>query len=154
MPRHSVAAALPRHVCRHLFVLLALFSAPATIAHHSTIQVITHPDTPANELSVATLRGIFSMRVRRWPADGPVWVFVLPDRDNSHAAFTRELLRVYPYVLRDTWDRLVFTGTGTAPIEVKDPHELAERVASTPGAIGYLPTGKPVSEDIKVLAIR
>jgi hypothetical protein len=94
------------------------------------------------------------MRVRNWPDGKPVTVFVLPDRDERHVAFSKEILYVYPYVLRDTWDRMVFTGTGKAPIEVKSEDELLKRVAATPGAIGYIPKGKVANEKIKILEIR
>ena len=36
------------------------------------------------------------------------------------------------------WDRLVFSGTGQAPDTVTSTEEMLARVASTPGAIGYL----------------
>jgi hypothetical protein len=40
--------------------------------------------------------------------------------------------------MRDTWDRMVFTGTGLAPTVVASEQEMRERIRSTPGAIGYV----------------
>jgi ABC-type phosphate transport system substrate-binding protein len=143
-----------RRLHLRLVFLLAAFAAPSAASTANTIQIIANTDAPVSELSVTTLRSIFSMRARNWPADGPVRVFVLPDRDDRHAVFAKQVLRIYPYVLRVNWDRLVFTGTGAAPIEVRDQDELVRRVASTPGAIGYILNGQLVNENIKVLAIR
>lgn len=126
-----------------------------SVAHAApSVQVVANASITTNELPLASLRAIFSMRVRNWPDGKPVTVFVLPDRDERHVAFSKEILYVYPYVLRDTWDRMVFTGTGKAPIEVKSEDELLKRVAATPGAIGYIPKGKVANEKIKILEIR
>ena len=46
---------------------------------------------------------------------------------------------MFSHRLRKTWDRLVFTGTGQAPIEVNTIEEMRSRVMNTPGAIGYAP---------------
>jgi hypothetical protein len=70
-----------------------------------------------------------------------VHVFVLSDEDEATALFCREQLGTYPYVMRSTWDRLVFTGTGLAPTLVRSEREMRERVRSTPGAIGYVRSG-------------
>jgi hypothetical protein len=45
---------------------------------------------------------------------------------------------MFPHQLRWAWDRQVFSGTGRAPIMVNTEEEMRQRIASTPGAIGYL----------------
>jgi hypothetical protein len=70
-------------------------------------------------------------------------VFVLPDGDPLHVEFCREQLGTFPYVLRATWDRLVYTGTGIAPEVVANEKEMRRRVAMTRGAIGYVSTPDP-----------
>jgi hypothetical protein len=42
--------------------------------------------------------------------------------------------------MRSAWDRLVYSGTGQAPLEVSSEEEMRAKIASTPGAIGYLKT--------------
>jgi ABC-type phosphate transport system substrate-binding protein len=118
------------------------------------ITVIANPAAPIESLSHTSLRAIFSMRLRQWPGDGPVTVYVLPDRDTTHVSFSKQILRIYPYVLRETWDRLVFTGTGTAPIEAKTQDDLLRLVSNTPGAIGYIENGQPPGGKVKVIEIR
>lgn len=137
-----------------LLVALAACTVIPAARAESSMQVIANPSVGISELPLASLRAIFSMRVRRWPDDKQVTVFVLPDRNNQHVAFTKEVLYVYPYVLRDAWDRMVFTGTGQAPIEVRNENDLLERVATTPGAIGYMPKGKVGNAKIKILEVR
>lgn len=136
-----------------IFVLVAHVTASAAFAA-GDIQVICNSRVPVNELSLSTLRATYSMRVRQWSDGTPIRVFVLPDRDDLHASFSKDVLHVYPYVLRDTWDRMVFTGTGHAPIEVANQQEMLQRVSTTPGAIGYVQNGKVPNEKIKVLQVQ
>lgn len=94
-------------------------------------------------LPQATVRAMFAMRLRQWPDDGlAVTVFVLRASDPSHAAFCKRILDVFPYQLQRVWDRLTYSGTGQAPIELNSMDEMKRRVASTPGAIGYITTDR------------
>jgi ABC-type phosphate transport system substrate-binding protein len=134
--------------------MLLAITASGPVAAADTVQVVANTTVGITEIPAATLRAIFSMRIRNWPNGEPVQVFVLPDRDGLHITFSREVLRIYPYVLRDTWDRMVFTGTGKAPIEVSSGEKLMQLVADTPGAIGYVNKGSVSHETIRILEIR
>jgi len=57
----------------------------------------------------------------------------------SIKSFCKNALGIFSHRLRKTWDRLVFTGTGQAPIEVNSIEEMRSKVMNTPGAIGYAP---------------
>ena len=119
--------------------LLMVMSAGATPPESvSAVDVIVSPSLPSTKLDRSLLRAVFTMRVREWPDGSPVRVFVLPDDDPLSDRFYREQLGIYSYVLRNAWDRMVFTGTGLAPTVVQSEREMRERVRSTPGAIGYL----------------
>ena len=136
-------------------VLMILIFAwlPASYAADN-IQVIVNAASATRELSRPLLRAIFSMRMREFPDGTPVTVFVLPDRDERHREFCKDVLEIYPYILRDTWDRLVFTGTGQTPTEVATQEELIRRVAATRGGIGYISQeGKGSYERIRILDI-
>jgi hypothetical protein len=144
---------------RLLVVVLLAFGCLDGVASLATptaadINVVANPSVTTDEISLATLRSVFLMRARLWPDGTPITVFVLPDRDERHITFCRSLLKIFPYVLRDTWDRAVFTGTGLAPIEVANQEELVRRLASTRGAIGYIQAEKAPDEKIKLLKIR
>lgn len=78
------------------------------------------------------------MRLRTWPDGRPIRVFVLEDHDPTHNRFAKTILSIFPYQLRRLWDRLVYSGTGQAPNTVGSQEEMRTRVATTPGAIGYL----------------
>lgn len=132
-----------------LLLLCSLLSGTAQAAD----VVITHPGNANTALPLSSVRAIFSMRLNTWPDGTQVTVFVLPDRHPAHARFSRTVLKMLPYRLRREWDRLVFSGTGIAPIEVKDEAEMRRRVAGTPGSIGYLDEGL-VDESVRSLVVK
>lgn len=115
-----------------LLMLLGVETAPA-------LEIVSNPDVPVNRMSVRELHAIFTMRLRAWPNGLPVKVFVLRDSSPVHIEFAKKIMDMFPYQLRRYWDKLVFSGTGQAPVELESERQVYEHVAKTPGAIGYLP---------------
>jgi ABC-type phosphate transport system substrate-binding protein len=115
--------------------------------------LIAHPSVNTRVLSLNTSRLIFSMQLRQWSDGAPVRVFVLPDDSRLHGAFARDLLSLYPRQLRRVWDRQLYSGTGQAPETVANELEMRQRVASTPGAIGYL-SSEMIDDTVNVVCIR
>ncbi|WFM71857.1 hypothetical protein [Halomonas sp. CKK8] len=107
-------------------------------AQETPILLVAHPDVNIRQLKRDTTRAIFAMRQRTWPNGQAVRVFVLDNNHPVHARFAKEQLAVYPHQLQLAWDRMVFSGTGQAPDRVRDQEEMRERIATTPGALGYL----------------
>lgn len=115
--------------------------------------IVIHPEVNQETVSVNVLRAIFSMRLKTWPDGKLIKVFVLPDDHPLHHDFAKEKLSVFPYQLRSTWDRLVFSGTGQAPTTVSSNEEMLSKIMDTPGAIGYLETSY-LNDKIHVLQIQ
>lgn len=117
------------------------------------VDVIVNPGVQVRQISQGVARAIFGMRMTKWPDGTPIRVFVLSDTDPLHVAFCKEVLNVYPYQLRASWDRLVYSGIGQAPTELASQQEMLARVGSTPGAIGYL-NGRLVNDHVRILPVR
>lgn len=115
--------------------------------------LIVHPSVGESDVSLNTTRLIFSMQLAQWPNGTRTRVFVLPDNSAVHRAFTKDLLSLYPRQLRRVWDRQLYSGTGQAPETVADETEMRQRVATTPGAIGYL-SDEMIDDRVHVLNIR
>lgn len=114
--------------------------------------IIVHPSVNVRSISASSLRNIYTLRQTAWPDGQTIVVFVLPDNHPTHEAFAKEKLGLYPYRLRQIWDRLSYSGMASPPIEVKDENEMRARVRATPGAIGY--SSKETSHDgIKTLTL-
>lgn len=117
---------------------LALFLAPAAAQ-----VLIVNDSTTVAELTRNEARLYVTMRLKQWPDGTQVKLFVLPDDNDLHQRFVNVVLGLYPYQLRRVWDRQIFTGTGQAPTRVSSEDEMIQRVASTPGAIGYIESSEP-----------
>jgi hypothetical protein len=141
-------------------VLLVIFHSvgsaanlPKEIQTDGNISLLVNADVDPSELSLSSLRAIFTMRKRSWQDDTPITVVVLPDNDQTHQQFCKTVLKIYPFVLREQWDRLIFSGTGIPPVIVKDLNALRETISETPGAIGYTistePTVSPGSSHVE-----
>jgi hypothetical protein len=124
----------------------------AAMSSAKAVEIVCNRDVPVIQMSRMELQAFFTMRLRSWPDGAPTRVFVLPDNAPAHAEFSKRILDMFPYQLRRYWDRLVFSGTGQAPTELNSLSEMYDRVASTPGAIGYLPS-EFVDSKIRIMKV-
>ena len=120
--------------------------------HAAAVEVIVNRGVAGTSLAPASARALFGMRLTKWPDGRPVQVFVLPDGHAVHVSLCKERLNLYPYQLRQSWDRLIYSGMAQAPIEVSTDDEMISRVATTPGALGYVRKVKP-NDPVKVLNV-
>jgi len=122
------------------------------LADSSHTYVITYPSSSINEIPRNHVRSIFTMRLRKWPNGSPVTLVTLTDDHQTHINFVQATVRLFPYQLRRSWDRFIYTGTGQAPIEVKTEAEMIDYVSKTPGTIGYV-SKEPTNENVTVLKL-
>ncbi|MFB1485604.1 MULTISPECIES: hypothetical protein [unclassified Thiocapsa] len=115
--------------------------------------LIAHRGAGVERLTRNEARLFFTMRLKNWPNGTLVKVFVLPDDNALHSRFSNGVLGLYPYQLRRVWDRQIFSGTGQAPTTVSSEQEMLDRIATTPGAIGYA-DGPIENPSIRQLEVR
>jgi ABC-type phosphate transport system substrate-binding protein len=118
-----------------------------------SIYIIANSANSQRQISQTGLNAIFNMRLRHWSDGSPITVYVLPDEEPLHKTFCKQKLRVFPHQLRRGWNRLVFSGTGQAPLVVETKEEMLKQVKETPGAVGYL-SGKDLTPAVKILEIQ
>ncbi|MEE4278845.1 MAG: hypothetical protein V2I82_10310 [Halieaceae bacterium] len=154
MPRPSIMPAR-FYGTRRLRAVLRSFLPLATAAYVSGSlalpdpKVIVNSSVEVERISLNDARLLLTARLATWPDMSPVTVFVLPDDSPLHDDFARSVLQLFPYQLRRTWDRQLFSGTGRAPTVVRSEAEMLRQVEATPGAIGYverIPEGVDVRE--------
>ncbi|WP_419571010.1 hypothetical protein [Rheinheimera sp.] len=114
-------------------VLLLLYSGCSL-----ALDVIVHPGVRMTELNVTQLRSIYSMRQQNWPDGQPIRVFVLPAKSDVHQQFSKQKLQMFPYQLDRIWQKITYSGLGSAPVVVNSAAQMLEMVSNTTGAIGYI----------------
>lgn len=151
MPSHTTRK--PVRSCTRLCrVLLVFVCLGMSGLRADALEIAVNPNNGINALSRQELLAIFTMRQRIWADGTPITVFIVDQNSDLHARFCKELLRVFPHQLRTIWDRLVYSGSGTAPISVKSEQVLVEKLAATPGGIGYVESADSGSS-IKIIDV-
>lgn len=139
-----------QHVVKVLFAVGGIVCLMATTLYAAE-PVVTAARADVETFDLTTLRAVFTLRKRRWSDGQPIRVFVLEDDSPAHQDFVKKRLRMFPYQLRQHWNRVVFSGTGIAPRSFESQEALLNALSGMPNAIGYaepdaLPEGIVVIE--------
>lgn len=147
---HRVGGQSCRRRLRRVVAVVILTLCPLPLIAQ---ELIVNQDWPAVPLDRNDARLYFTLRLKLLDNTRPVNVFVLPDEHPLHRRFAKNILGLFPYQLRQVWDRQLFSGTGQAPITVATEQEMLERVAATPGAMGYVESGSNPPQ-VRILEVR
>ncbi|MGR9115213.1 MAG: hypothetical protein ACU85E_05560 [Gammaproteobacteria bacterium] len=155
-PNGSIFKLKKKHI--NIIILLIILMEHASAASSSdnsavrAVYAVVNQNTTQQVISRNGLSAIFKMRLRHWKDGSPVTVFVLEDENPLHKLFCKQILNVFPHQMRRSWNKLVFSGTGQAPIVVNNKAEMIEKISTTPGAVGYL-SGQDLTDNIRILNI-
>ncbi len=153
-PKRSVLKPKRIWVIVFLFILIDQANSASNIDRidQNSVYPVVNINTSQRNISKNGLSAIFKMRLRHWSDGSNVTVFVLQDDNPLHKQFCKQILNVFPHQMRRNWNKLVFSGTGQAPILLENKDEMINKLRDTPGAVGYL-SGKDLTKDIKILDI-
>lgn len=129
-------------------ILVILFMVTAFSFVATATEVIVNKSVPSAKYSVGDIRAIFIMQKRLWPDNRQIKVYTLPDSNPLHKEFVKSNLHMLPHQIRRIWDRMTYSGTGNAPIQLDSEQEMIDKIANTPGSIGYLSI-TPNNENIR-----
>ncbi len=159
MPQRLHLHLIPKHyrlLIKQLSLLIALSLplAPEAIC----ADIIVNSSNQHSFLSRKELLNIYTMRQRYWPDGTAITVYILTD-PQAHKEFCTQRLKIFPHQLRSRWDRLVYSGTGKAPIEVHSETEMISRIKQHHGSIGYVHSSDfsnkvDHNDDIKTITVQ
>lgn len=101
--------------------------------------IVAHPSVKEQVLSSRQLAKIYALQTKNWADGNKVKAFTYKVDSREFESFCRHGLRLQPYQLQRVWNRMLFTGVGSPPFNVKDTNEMLTKIRLTQGAIGYLP---------------
>lgn len=143
---------------RRLF-LLALCLALGPIAGERALsaqegfRVVVHASNPLDVIEKMKLERLFLKKESRWADNSKVQPV---DRDANAApriAFSRIVLAKEVSWIKSYWQRQLFSGRDTPPLELDSDRDVLEYVAKNPGAIGYISPSTPLGAGVKVLRV-
>ncbi|KAA3618465.1 MAG: hypothetical protein D8M58_13455 [Calditrichaeota bacterium] len=128
------------------FVIILMFS----MAANAQVSIIVNKSVSESSLDAGKLKSIYTLKTTKWADGSKIVVFNLKTKGESQNKF-------YGHIgskandLKKTWMKAQLTGEGKAPKSLGSEDEVVQKVASTPGAIGFVSTSK-VSDDVKTIA--
>ena len=121
-------------------------------AEDTSIVLVVNDSVEIEQISIDSLRAIYSLRQLSWPDGAEVTTFVLGIDGDAHRQFCRDLLKVYPHQLKKGWDRMEYTGRARVPQIVQSEQILLDLVKQIPGAIGYV-RGDVETPNVHVISV-
>jgi len=132
---------------------IILLSGLMAAAAHSQVAVITHLHTPTDTVSKTQLLDFYTGDVRAWESGRQVVVFDLKPKNETKKLFYQYLGKS-PSRMKSIWMKRMLLGEGDPPEACDTEEELLEKVANTPGAIGFVSKTKAATLDsVKTLVL-
>lgn len=128
-----------------ILVLLLLMASFAEI--NAQVAVIANKNLVVDAIDINTLKNIYEINSNELDGNKVV-LFNLSSDDQATEKFYGSLGTSFNKI-KKVWLRAKLTGNGNLPTSVSSD-EMLKKIASTPGAIGFIPEEK-VNSDVKVL---
>lgn len=119
---------------------------------YSQIQIIANKSVKESSISKAKLKNIYTLDTKQW-SDGSKIIVV----DQKTGGAKEDLCKAVGQPaanLAQLWMRVKLSGEGNPPTSVSNDDEMLSKVASIPGAIGYVTAGKANSSVQVLLEIK
>ena len=126
-------------------ILCWMKAAPAQVV------VIAHKSVQLDTITSAKLLEYYSRETRLWNNGQPVVVFDLKPKREIKNVFYRYLGKSVN-IMKSIWMVNMLSGEGDPPESLDSEDEMLKKVASTPGAIGFVSQAK-AKDGVKILAI-
>lgn len=130
-----------------LTILLLLLTEAQTIP--AQVAVIVHKAAPVDSLTQAELFDYFSCEVKTWSNKTPVVVFDLKPQSEIKEMFY-DFLGKSASRMKSIWMKKLLMGEGDPPQALLSEDEVLKKVATTPGAIGFVSKAK-VHDGVKIV---
>jgi len=116
------------------------------------VAVIAHKDVPVDQITPSQLMDLYTGDVKHWGKKRPVIVFNLKPRTAVKDSFYKLLGRTSSR-MKSIWMKKMLTGEGDPPESLPSETAVLHKVASTPGAIGFV-SRDSVNANVKTLIIK
>ena len=128
--------------------LITLILAIAAFAQlNAQVAIVANKSVPSSSATLSLVVEIYTLNSKTWSDGSRIVVFDQKGNISSqfYAAIGKSGLE-----LKKSWLRMQLTGEAKAPESVDNDDHVLQKVASTPGAIGYVAADK-ATRDVKVL---
>lgn len=115
------------------------------------VAVIANKSVPADSITKTELLDFYTGDIKKWLNAKPVVVLDLKPKGEVRDTFY-EFLGKSSSRMKSIWLKKMLSGEGDPPEALQSEEEMLKKVASTPGAIGFVSKSK-ASKEVKTLFV-
>ncbi len=127
--------------------ILIVFAGSA----YSQVAVIANKEVPVDEISKSQLVDFYTRDIKSWNDDLFIVIVDLKQKGEVKKSFYKYLGKTSSR-MKSIWMKKKLSGEGDPPVSFTTEEAVLKKVASTPGALGFISESK-VTDDVKVLLI-
>ena len=130
-------------------LLIAAFFFFIAANMSAQVAVIANKSVAESKIDVSKATNIYLLKDKKWSDGKAVIPFTLKSDNNASSKFF-DAIGKSSMEMKKIWMKLQLTGEGQAPEGLSSEEEVLNKVASTPGAIGFVSAAK-VNDNVKVI---
>ncbi len=132
------------------YALILLLLTSSGLFSATTVLVIAHSKVPVDTITKVDLRDIYLGDIRQWKDGTEIVVVDTKPRNKTKECFYSYIGKS-PSRMKSIWIKKLLSGEGNPPEVVESDTDAVHKVASTPGAIGFVTKGTPL-DSVRVIA--
>ena len=106
-----------------------------------------------SSITKAKAADLFLKRVTRWDNGRAVTPVDLSEKNPARGAFSKELLGKEVAWVKSYWQKMIFSGRATPPVELSSDAEVLEFVRNNADAIGYVAEGATLPGGVRAVSV-
>ena len=130
--------------------LLVLLGHIAAARADAGIDVIVNANNPVRTLSAADVRHLFMHDIASFPDGSDAQPY---DNQPVQMLFYSKIAARSPLQMRAYWARIVFTSSGSPPLQLHNDAEAIATVEKSRSAITYVSDSTPLPRDVKLVLV-
>lgn len=119
----------------------------------SSFVMIVNSANPIEQLPSSVISDYYYKKQTAWPNGTAVMPVDQKVDSKVRSMFTLAIHFKRPAAVQSYWQKKLFAGEDVPPPELASDVEVLEFVSQNPGAIGYVPGGWQLSQDVKILQV-
>ena len=137
-----------------MLVATGLAAASVFAAEPADFKVVVNSANTTTEIDVGNPSRIYLKKTASWPDGSEAFpVDMAPDTE-LRKGFSKAVHGRDADAIKSYWQRQIFSGKGTPPMEFSSEEDLLFFVSVTPGAVGYVSDSTPLTSGVKELRVR
>ena len=133
-----------------LLLSIVMLSAGTASA---AVKIVVHGSNSVSSITKAKAADLFLKRVTRWDNGRAVTPVDLSDKNPTRGAFSKELLGKEVAWVKSYWQKMIFSGRATPPVELSTDTEVLEFVRNNADAVGYVSEGATLPGGVRAVSV-